>query len=50
MGKFAFECGIDRIYISLLESGKRQPALKTIFAIYEVINSALGPLVVQEMK
>jgi len=29
----AFECQLDRTYISLLERGLRQPSLKTIFQI-----------------
>ena len=29
----AFECQLDRTYISMLERGLRQPSLKTIFEI-----------------
>lgn len=29
----AHECGLDRTYISLLERGRRQPTLKTLFLI-----------------
>ena len=28
--KLAFECGLDRTFISLIERGKRQPTLRTI--------------------
>ncbi len=31
--KLAFRCDLDRTYISLLERGKRQPSLSTIFAL-----------------
>ncbi len=31
--KLAFECGLDRTYISLLERGLRQPTLVTVFKI-----------------
>lgn len=36
--KLAFSCGLDRTYISLLERGRRQPSLSTIFKV----SSALG--------
>lgn len=29
----AFECDLDRTYISLLERGKRQPTISTIFTL-----------------
>ena len=31
--RLALESGLDRTYISLLERGKRQPSIKTLFAI-----------------
>jgi len=31
--ELAFECELDRTFISLLERGLRQPSLSTIFAI-----------------
>jgi transcriptional regulator with XRE-family HTH domain len=33
----AFTSGLDRTYISLLERGKRQPSLKTLFSICQVL-------------
>ena len=34
----AFECGVDRTFISLLERGLRQPTLKTLFKISSTLN------------
>ncbi len=34
----ALDCDLDRTYISLLERGKRQPTLKTIMKIAEILN------------
>jgi len=31
--ELAFECGLDRTYISLLERGLRQPTINTIFIL-----------------
>lgn len=31
--KLAFECGLDRSYISLLEMGRQLPSLKTMLAL-----------------
>lgn len=31
--KLAFDCNLDRTFISLLERGKRRPTLDTIFKI-----------------
>jgi len=36
--KLALEADLDRTFISLLERGLRQPSLKTLFAIAEVLN------------
>lgn len=36
--KLALEADLDRTFISLLERGLRQPSLKTLFAISEVLN------------
>ena len=35
--KLAFESGLDRTYISLLERGKRKPTINTLFAISRVL-------------
>lgn len=34
----AFECELDRTYISLLERGQRQPSLSTIFSLANALN------------
>ncbi len=34
----ALEASLDRTYISLLERGLRQPTVKTVFIIAEVLN------------
>jgi len=34
----ALEAGLDRTYISLLERGLRQPTVRTVFAIAEVLS------------
>lgn len=36
--ELAFEAGLDRTYISLLERGKRKPTINTLFSISKVIN------------
>jgi len=33
----AFECDLDRTYISLLERGKRQPTISTVFVLSKVL-------------
>ncbi|MBX4150743.1 helix-turn-helix domain-containing protein [Paenibacillus lautus] len=33
----AFQAELDRIYISLLETGKRQPTLTTLFALSKAL-------------
>lgn len=35
--EMAFQSGLDRTYISLLERGKRKPTINTIFSIAEVL-------------
>lgn len=35
--ELALEAGLDRTYISLLERGKRNPTIKTLFAISRVL-------------
>ena len=41
----AHECGLDRTYISLLERGRRQPSLKTLFAIAKALGVCPSELV-----
>ena len=38
--KLAFESGIDRTFVSMLERGVRQPSLTTIFHICEALGVA----------
>lgn len=35
--ELALECGLDRTYISLLERGRRQPTLKSLFKISKIL-------------
>lgn len=46
----AFECELDRTYISLLERGRRQPSLKTLFALAEALQIEPEDLVYQVRK
>ncbi len=41
----ASECGLDRTYISLIERGKRNPTLKTVFVLSEALAVAPSTLV-----
>jgi transcriptional regulator with XRE-family HTH domain len=43
--QLALDSGLDRTYISMLERGKRQPSLTTIFAIAENLNIAPSKIV-----
>ncbi|MDZ4520844.1 helix-turn-helix domain-containing protein [Bacillus cereus group sp. BceL300] len=36
--QLAFNSGLDRTYISLLERGKRRPTINTIFALAHTLN------------
>lgn len=36
--QLALDCGLDRTYISLLERGRRQPTLGTLFQISKALN------------
>jgi transcriptional regulator with XRE-family HTH domain len=35
--ELAFDCGLDRTYISLLERGLRQPTIRTVFVLSEAL-------------
>lgn len=41
----ALEAGIDRTFVSLLERGKRQPSLGTIFRLAAVLSVSPAALV-----
>ena len=42
--KMAFEVGVDRTYISLLERGLRNPTLKKLWKISNVLKISLSKL------
>lgn len=42
----AFECGLDRTYISLLELGARSPTLDTLVALTKGLGISLSELMV----
>lgn len=41
----ALECELDRTFVSLLERGRRQPTLKTLFRIARVLDVAPSELI-----
>ena len=41
----ALECELDRTFISMLERGKRQPTLTTLFRIAEVLKIPASQLI-----
>ena len=41
----ALEAGIDRTFVSLLERGKRQPTLQTVFRLAKVLDVSPATLV-----
>lgn len=41
----AFESGVDRTFVSMLERGIRQPALATVFALSSALSVRPGVLV-----
>ncbi len=43
--KLALDCELDRTFISMLERGKRQPSLKTIFTLCEKLNCSPSEMV-----
>ncbi len=43
--KLAQECNLDRTFISLLERGKRQPSLTTIFKLSSVLGISHSELI-----
>lgn len=43
--QLAHDCGLDRTYISMLERGKYQPSLSTLFSIAESLEIKASDLV-----
>ena len=41
----ALECELDRTFISLLERGKRQPTLETLFKLAKALNAAPSEII-----
>jgi transcriptional regulator with XRE-family HTH domain len=41
----ALEAGVDRTFVSLLERGKRQPTLETLFRLAKVLDISPATLV-----
>lgn len=46
----AFEAGIDRTFVGLLETGKRQPSLSVIFALAQALEVKPEKLVTDTRK
>ncbi|MBB1647972.1 helix-turn-helix domain-containing protein [Delftia tsuruhatensis] len=45
--KLAFEAGIERVYVSWLESGKRQPTFQMILRLAGALNCSAADLVAE---
>ncbi|PFP64478.1 transcriptional regulator [Bacillus cereus] len=43
--ELAFNSGLDRTYISLLERGKRKPTINTVFALANALNIKSSQLI-----
>lgn len=43
--QLAHDCGLDRTYISMLERGKYQPSLHTLFVIAESLEMKTSELI-----
>lgn len=41
----AFAAGIDRIYVSLLERGERQPTVRVVFKLAVALNTRASDLI-----
>jgi DNA-binding XRE family transcriptional regulator len=46
----AFTAGIDRTFVGLLETGKRQPSLSVVFALAEALGTTPESLVRETRK
>lgn len=45
--QLAFEAGIERSYVSMLERGRNQPTLATLFAIAKALNCSPSTLIAE---
>ena len=43
--QLAFEAGIDRTFVGLLESGRRQPSLSVVFALASALGTSPEDLI-----
>jgi transcriptional regulator with XRE-family HTH domain len=43
--RLALDAGVDRTFVSMLERGKRQPTLETLFSLASVLNIAPSTLI-----
>ncbi len=43
--RLALDAGVDRTFVSMLERGKRQPTLETLFRLASVLNIAPSTIV-----
>lgn len=48
--KMALECDLDRTFISMLERGKRQPTLTTLFRLAEVLDVPASELLEETQR
>lgn len=48
--QMALECDLDRTYISLLERGKRQPTLSTVFRLAAVLDVPASEMIDETQK
>lgn len=48
--ELAFRCKLDRTYISLMERGKRNPTITTIFVLAEALNLSPSHLILLTEK
>lgn len=44
---FAFDADLERVYISMLELGKRRPSLKTLIALSKGLNIPLSEIIIK---
>ncbi|HRN81299.1 MAG TPA: helix-turn-helix transcriptional regulator [Nitrosomonas europaea] len=48
--QLAYEAGVDRTFISMLETGKRQPTLSVIFALAVALNQRPEEIIAATQK